>query len=47
MSINKSNYLAFIHFPKNYTKDLMKFIGSREYYESESQTFVHVTKESK
>lgn len=47
MSMNKPNYMAFLYFPKNYTRDLIKFIDDREHYETESRVYVHLTKESK
>jgi len=47
MSMNKPNFMAFLYFPKNYTRDLIKFIDYREHYDSESRAYVHLTKESK
>lgn len=41
------NYMAFIHFPKNYTIDLIKYIDDRKHFDMDSRAYVHLTKESK
>lgn len=46
MTMNNTNNLAFIHFRKNYTKDLIKYI-SREKDRAKSSTYIHLTNESK
>lgn len=45
LSINVSNNIAFLYFPKNFTKDLTKYFDDKENYESQSYTIL--TKESK
>lgn len=48
MRVDYDNYMAFIHFPKNYTKGLSRFIDDRENYDDDqSMAYVHITKQSK
>jgi predicted ribosome-associated RNA-binding protein Tma20 len=44
--MNNAGNMAFIHFQKNYTKDLIKYIDQK-YDEVESNTYIHLTNESK
>jgi hypothetical protein len=46
MTMNNPGNMAFIYFQKNYTKDLIKYIG-REEDLAESSTYIHLTNESK
>lgn len=39
--------MAFIHFQKNYTKDLTRYIDDRENFDAEHSTYIHLTEESK
>lgn len=47
MSLKDSNYVAFIHFPKNYTNELIKIINDHEGYDIKSQSYIHFTKHGK
>lgn len=39
-------HMAFIYFPKNYTKDLAEYIDDREHFDPKSRIYIHLTKES-
>lgn len=45
MSMQNPTFMAFLHFPKNYTTDLTKYID-REDVDINSMVYVHLTKES-
>ncbi|VVC27530.1 Hypothetical protein CINCED_3A011626, partial [Cinara cedri] len=38
---NSSKYIAFIHFPENYTRSFTKFINDRDNYDYQSQAYVN------
>lgn len=46
-SMNVPNNMAFLYFPKNYTKNLIEFINNRGNHDNASQMFAYLTKESK
>lgn len=43
---NSSKYVAFIHFPKNYTSAFTEFIDDRENYDYQSQAYINVAQYS-
>jgi len=45
--MNHIKYIAFLYFPKNYTKGLTKYIDDRQYYDLESRVFADLTNDSK
>lgn len=44
--MSNSMYMAFMHFPKNYTKNLITYIDDREYFDLQSRAYIHLTMES-
>lgn len=46
MLVNESKFLAFIHFPKNYTQDLNMFIDRNDDYDMQSLAYMHFAKHS-
>lgn len=43
---NNSKFMAFLYFPKKFTRHLVKYIDDRDSFDDESQIFAHLTKES-
>lgn len=46
MLVDKSKYVAFIHFPKSYTQDLPIFIDHPDDYDMQSLPYMHFAKHS-
>lgn len=46
MSMKNPKYMAFLHFPKNFTIDLLKFIDERDDFNMELNIYAHLTRES-
>lgn len=46
-SMDHEEYIAFLHFPKNYTNGFKNYIHDRQHFDLESRIFVHFTNESK
>jgi len=44
MQLEKSNYFAFLYFPKNYTNELIEYIDDRENYNRDSRIYAYLTK---
>jgi len=47
MLVDKSKFLAFIHFPKSYTQDLTIFIDHPNDYDMQSLPYMHFAKNSR
>lgn len=45
-SMKDPNYMAFMYFPKNYTKGLINYFNHKN-VDDNSRTYMHLTKESK
>ncbi|XP_050542641.1 ABC transporter G family member 23-like isoform X2 [Daktulosphaira vitifoliae] len=46
LSLNKPTYMAFIHFPNNYTETMRTFINDKKNYDLESMISVQITSEN-
>lgn len=46
LSMKDPTYMAFMYFPKNYTKDLIKYMDRRD-FDGDTRSYIHLTKESK
>jgi len=47
LSMSKLNSVAFLYFPKNYTKEFTKYYDDHEHFKVENLNYARINKDSK